>query len=181
MTPMQLVREECANRQPDGSCLGAMIGEDLSIRRATPWPKCLVAEARRCPYFEECVLPMADMAGDPRRAAALQEAVAGYRQITNQKAPKARPCPDCGRPMQKGRQYCPRCVDARRKATHRRHNNGRAGRPVGLTTEVQKNSPSFPENKGLILAVSQNAIEDSGPPQNDQTSVVPEPATMRAS
>jgi hypothetical protein len=181
MTPLQFVCEECANHQPDGSCLGVMIEEDLSIRRGTPRPRCLVAEAKRCPYFEECVAPMADMASDPRRAAALQEAVAEYRQITNQKSPKARPCPDCGRPMQKGRQYCPRCAGTRRKDTHRRHNSGRAGKPVGITTEVQKSTPSFPGNKGPILAVPQNAMEDGGPPQNDQTSVVPEPTTRRAS
>ncbi len=181
MTPMQLIRDECANHQPDGSCLGVMIEEDLSIRRGTPRPRCLVAEARRCPYFEECVAPMADMAGDPRRAAALQEAVAEYRQITNQKAPKARPCPDCGRPMQKGRQYCPRCAGTRRKASNRTAQSRRRDSTVGMSAEVPKNAPSFRGNKGPILAVSQNAIEDSGPPQNAQTSADIRPATGRAS
>jgi hypothetical protein len=167
---MQFVCEECANHQPDGSCLGAMIEEDLTIRRGTPRARCLVAEAKRCPYFEECVAPMADMASDPRRAAALQEAVAEYRQITNQKAPKARPCPDCGRPMQKGRQYCPRCAGARRKASNRTAQSRRRDPAVGMSAEVQKNGPSFPGKKGPISAVFQNAMEDGGPPPNVQTS-----------
>jgi hypothetical protein len=170
MTPLQFVCEECANHQPDGSCLRVTIGDDLSIGRAAPESRCLVADGQRCPYFEACLLPMADMAGDPRRAAALQEAVAEYRQITNQKAPKARPCPDCGRPMQKGRQYCPRCAGARRKASNRTAQSRRRDPAVGMSAEVQKNGPSFPGNKGPISAVSRNAIEDSGPPQNAQTS-----------
>ena len=36
MTPLQFAREECANHQPDGSCLGAWINEDLSITRGEP-------------------------------------------------------------------------------------------------------------------------------------------------
>jgi hypothetical protein len=178
---MQLVRENCANYQSDGSCLGAMIEEGLSLRRGTPQPRCLVADARRCPYYEACVAPLADMAGDPRRAAALQEAVAGYRQITHQKAPKARPCPDCGRPIQKGRHYCPRCADARRKASNRTAQSRRRDSAVAMSAEVQKNSASFPEKTGLFFAVSQNAIEDSDPPQNDPTSADIHPAAGRAS
>ncbi len=171
MTPLQFARDECANHQPDGSCLGAWINEDLSITRSAPKPRCLLAEGKRCRYFEECVAPMADMASDPRRAAELQEAVAEYRQITNQKAPKARPCPDCGAPMLKGKQYCPRCADTRRKATHRRHNSTRGAMPVDLTTEVQKYPPKTLGFSSGFSAVSQNAIEDSHPPQNDPTSV----------
>jgi hypothetical protein len=138
MTPMQLVRDECANHQPDGSCLGVVINEDLSITRAAPKPRCLVAEGKRCPYFEECVAPMADMASDPRRAAGLQEAVAEYRRMTNQKQLRARPCPECGGPLQKGKQYCPKCADRHRKATHRRYNGQRAATGVMPTTEVPK-------------------------------------------
>ena len=117
MTPMQLVRDECANHQPDGSCLGVMINEDLSMTRADPKPRCLLAEGKRCPYFEACVAPMADMASDPRRAAALQEAVAEYRRMTNQKQPRARPCPECGGPLQPRRRLCPACARKRRTAT----------------------------------------------------------------
>jgi len=181
MTPMQFIRDECANHQPDGSCLGVMIEEDLSIRRGTPRPRCLVADGKRCPYFEECVAPVADMASDPRRAAALQEAAAEYRQITNQKAPKARPCPDCGRPMQKGRQYCPRCADTRRKASNRTAQSRRRDSTVGMSAEVSENDPSFPGNRGPISAVLQNAMEDSDPPPNAQTSADIRPVARRAS
>lgn len=171
MTPLQFARDECANHQPDGSCLGVWINEDLSITRGDPKPRCLLAEGKRCRYFEECVAPMADMASDPRRAADLQEAVAEYRQITNQRAPKARPCPDCGAPMLKGKQYCPRCSETRRKASYRDH-KARVRRPaVGMSTEVQKYPPKTLGFSSGFSAVSQNAIEDSHPPQNDPTSV----------
>ena len=119
MTPMQLVRDECANHQPDGSCLGVMINEDLSMTRAAPKPRCLLAEGKRCPYFEACVAPMADMASDPRRAADLLEAVAEYRRITKQGLELTRQCPDCDGPMRKGKQYCRKYADRRRKASNR--------------------------------------------------------------
>lgn len=169
MTPLQFIRDECANHQPDNSCLGAVIDPDLSIRRLRPLPRCLVAEGKRCPYFEECVAPMADMVTDPRRSAALQDAVAEYRQVTNQKAPRARPCPDCGGPLQKGRQLCPTCSIERRRDTYRKKNERR--RDV-LTTEVRENTPISPMISGGVLAISQNPIGDGHPHQNGQTSVV---------
>lgn len=120
MKAMQFIREECANHQHDGSCLGAVINDDLSITRCIPKPRCLVADAKRCPYFEECVAPMVNMVTVPRRAAEIQEAVAEYRQITNQKSPRSRPCPDCGAPCQLRKRYCPKCAHARQKAAKRR-------------------------------------------------------------
>jgi len=172
MTPLQFAREECANYQSDGSCLGVVIEDDLSVRRCDSKPKCLLAAPKRCGYFEECVAPMADMAGDPRRAVALQVAVAEYRQATNQKPLAARPCPECGLPLQRGKQLCPACAARRRKDTYWCKN---AKRRVGLTTEVQKNDPKSPIKAGGILAVRENAIEDSHDPQNDPTSVVKAP------
>ena len=181
MTPLQFAREECANHQPDGSCLGVWINEDLSITRGDPKPRCLLAGGKRCRYFEECVAPMADMASDPRRAAEFQSSVAEYRQTTNQKAPKARPCPDCGAPMLKGKQYCPRCAEGRRKATYRDH-KARVRRPaVDMSTEVQKNHANSPANRGSFLRVSPNAIGDSHPPQIGSTSVDIRPLAGRVS
>ena len=133
MTPMQLVRDECANHQPDGSCLGVMINEDLSMTRAAPKPRCLVADGKRCPYFEACVAPMADMASDPRRAAGLLEAVAEYRRVTKQGVDLTRQCPDCDGPMRKGRRYCPACAHKRRRDSYRAKNDRRRGL---LTTVV---------------------------------------------
>jgi len=57
MTARQFAREECANAQHDGSCLGVAIEADLSMRRCRPLPACLLAEGKRCSYFEECVAP----------------------------------------------------------------------------------------------------------------------------
>ena len=169
MTPTQFAKEECANHQPDGSCLGIMINADLSTTQARPLPKCLLAEGKRCPYFEQCVAPMADMASDPRRAAALQAAVAEYRQATNQKAPANRSCPDCGAALQKGKQRCPKCAAFRRRAANRARQERRRETEDVLSRKVSKNTPKTPMISGGKKAVFQNAIEDSHPPQNDQT------------
>ena len=119
MTPMQMIREECANHQPNGSCLGVQIAKDLTLTCAKPLPRCLVADRQRCAYFEACVLPLADIVSDPRRAKELQAAVAEYRQITNQKASQSRPCPDCGEPLQPRKKLCPTCAQKRQKDYHR--------------------------------------------------------------
>jgi len=59
MTPRQIAKEHCANYQSDGSCLGVHYNDDLKISHVAPLPRCLLADPiRRCPYFEECVMPM---------------------------------------------------------------------------------------------------------------------------
>jgi len=171
MTPLQFVVEECSNHQPDGSCLGAMIEEDLSIRRGTPRPRCLVADGKRCPYFEACVLPLADMASDPRRATSLQEAVAEYRRVTKQGEDLDRQCPECGGPMRKGKRYCPTCADGRRKASYRDYKTRARHSAVDMSTVVRKTTPSFPGNSMPFSGVYQNAMEDSHPPQNGPPTV----------
>lgn len=132
MTALQLVREECANHQSDGSCAGAMINDDLSILCSIPQSRCLVAEGKRCPYFEECVAPMVNMVTVPRRLAEIQEAVAEYRRITKQKDTPARPCPDCGGSCQPRKRYCPNCAHAREKAAKRRFYH--QARSTGMAT-----------------------------------------------
>ena len=47
MTLLQFVTAECANLQPNGSCAGVMINPDLSMPRAMPRPRCLIAEGKR--------------------------------------------------------------------------------------------------------------------------------------
>ena len=95
MTPMQFVREECANHR-DGRCVGAMINEDLSVTRCAPRERCRIADGERCRYFEECIAPMADMASDRKRAFALREAVMQY-QAALARGKTADPCPDVER------------------------------------------------------------------------------------
>ena len=119
MTPLQLAADECANYQLDGACMGVMIGDDLSLSGFGSGPRCLVAAAQRCQYFEDCVMPMAAMATDPRRAVPLQAATAEYRRVTGQKAPSTRPCPDCAGPCPPRKRYCPACALKRRKAATR--------------------------------------------------------------
>ena len=171
MTPLQFAVAECANHQPDGSCAGVMINRDLSMSRASPKPRCLLVEGKRCDYFEQCVAPMAGWVTDPRRAASLQAAVTEYREMTNQKAPPARPCPGCGAAIPKGKRYCPACAAARRKATYRASQVRSRRGTVGMSTVVAENAPKTPMNQGGILAVLQNPMGDSHHPRNGATTV----------
>ncbi len=111
MTPLQFAREECANHQPDGSCLGAWINEDLSIARSAPKPRCLLGGGERCRYFEACVAPMARMVSDPRRAVALSEAVSLYHLTAKRAAETNRGAStgmsDAGKDRHKGREGIP--------------------------------------------------------------------------
>jgi len=59
MTPLQAAKEHCANWNC-GACLGMYYKTDLSVdwSRHKPLPKCLLAEGKRCPYFENIIIPM---------------------------------------------------------------------------------------------------------------------------
>ena len=171
MTPLQFVTAECANHQHDGSCAGVMINPDLSMPRATPRPRCLIAEGKRCLYFEQCIAPMVGWTSDPRRKAGFLAAIAEYRRVTKQGEDLTRQCPDCGGAMRKGNRYCPKCADARRKATFRAAYHRQAGSAVTPSTVVQENGPKTPTKEGCILTVLQNPIGDSHHPRNGQTTV----------
>jgi len=119
MTPIQFVKLECANYQVDGCCLGVRFDEYLRHRGFTPRKECLVARRRRCIYFEECVAPMQHVVTEPVRAKAIQEAVAEYRQITNQKAAGYRACPVCGEPLQTRKRLCPMCASKAKRQSNR--------------------------------------------------------------
>ena len=72
MTPLELAKRECADWQPDGSCLGRTDRTD---------DRCLLRLHRRCPYFERAVLPLADApspSGAPRRQRNFRAARAAY-------------------------------------------------------------------------------------------------------
>lgn len=53
-TPLQMAKAECANYESDGSCHG------VGMR----YPKCMLADGKRCQYFEECVLPLPEPIGE---------------------------------------------------------------------------------------------------------------------
>ena len=168
MTPLQFVAADCANHEPDNSCRGIMIAPDLSMKVCRPQPRCLIAEGKRCQYFEDCVAPMADWTGDPRLAASRQAAVAEYRQITKQGQDMTRQCPECGNPMRKGRRYCPECADRRRKATFRASQTRTRGLAVGMSTVVAENRANTPIKCGDILVIFQNPTGDSPPLKTGQ-------------
>src|SRR5215475_6466224 len=56
----KMAQAHCANLQRDGTCEGVDV--DLRTGRHFRWRRagcpCLLALDQRCPYFEQCVLPM---------------------------------------------------------------------------------------------------------------------------
>jgi hypothetical protein len=121
VTPLQLAQAHCASWRKDGKgCLGAIIDDDLQIRRCHPRPQCVLASpGQRCLYLEECVLPMARSIDNPVQRQQFEEAVRQYRLSVRLPLVQTRPCPDCGRAMQPRRRFCPICAAARRRASNR--------------------------------------------------------------
>jgi hypothetical protein len=122
MTALQIAYAECANWRKDGKgCLGAMIDDDLQIRRCFPKAKCaLGTPGERCLYFEECVAPMAASIENPGRRAGFEAAVREYRLAAKLPCADERPCPLCGQAMEPGHRFCESCAAARRKEATRR-------------------------------------------------------------
>ncbi len=122
MTALQIAYAECANWRKDGKgCLGAMIDDDLQIRRCYPRARCVLSEpGKRCPYFEECVAPMAPSIENPKVRAEFEAAVRDYRLAPKLPCALERPCPVCGQAMEPGRRFCESCAAARRKESIRR-------------------------------------------------------------
>jgi hypothetical protein len=121
MTLLQIAREQCANWRSDGKgCLGAIIDDDLQIRRCCPRPTCLMSVAgQRCRYFEDCVMPMERSIENPVYRQAFEEAVRLYRVAAKLPYADERPCPVCGRPMEPRRRFCHACARARHRANQR--------------------------------------------------------------
>ncbi len=122
MTALQIAYAHCANWRKDGKgCLGAMIDDDLQIRRCDPKPRCVLGTAgARCSYFEECVAPMAPSIDNPKVRAEFEAAVRDYRLAAELPCADERPCPMCGQAMEPGRRFCGSCAAARRKESTRR-------------------------------------------------------------
>ena len=145
MTLLQIAEEHCANWRTDGKgCLGAMIDDDLQIRRCAPKPKCVLSTpGERCVYFEECVAPMAASIDIPSRRLAFEAAVREYRLAAKLPCAGDRPCPMCGQAMEPRRRFCDACAANRNRANQRAW----VQRRRGLMSKV--NGVATPVNTGV--------------------------------
>ena len=125
MTPVGAAKTHCANYQADGSCLGVYYNDDLSVDRShyAPCTTCLVAEEKRCAYFEEIIVTM--RLEQPADANALASAVGTY-QRKHKLQPVQRLCPKCGEePLQARQKFCATCRVQNRRQSHRKYNSHR--------------------------------------------------------
>ena len=121
MTPLQIAKDHCANWRNDGKgCLGAIIDDDLQIRRCRPKPKCVLGTpGERCAYFEDCVAPMGPSIDNEDYRRQFQAAVRDYRLAAKLPCAEERPCPVCGQAMEPRRRFCGVCAKTRRRASTR--------------------------------------------------------------
>jgi len=161
MTALQIAYAECANWRKDGKgCLGAIIDDDLQIRRCKPRERCVLSTpGERCSYFEECVAPMAASIENPARRAAFEAAVRDYRLAAKLPCADDRPCPMCGRPMEPRQRFCEVCASRRRKRA-KRESMARARVRCGQLSQF---GPL--EIKGFVGVQSGGRYGDSGYPQ----------------
>lgn len=124
MTPLQAARAHCANYQADGSCLGIYYKDDLSVDHSKyrPCAKCLLADGKRCEYFEEIVLPM--RLERPVDVKSLAGAVSAYQRQHKLQA-VSRFCPECGEPREARQRLCANCRVKHRRETHQKYNSRR--------------------------------------------------------
>ena len=131
MTPRELARKECANYQPDGSCLGIQPEGLLDPRKPVfPHRKCLLAQKpmKPCLYFERCLLPLVDQPEsiggkvDGITRVQWQDARRRYLSARRQEVPEVhqRQCPDCDAPLAKRQRICAKCQKKRRRESNRK-------------------------------------------------------------
>jgi hypothetical protein len=159
----KLAETHCANWCRGGICEGADV--DLKTGRHFRWRRagcpCLLSTDQRCPYFEQCVLPMEGRKekdwptfaqGEAFRKAARLYHAAFPETVTH--PPDIRKCPDCGkRPVEPRKRYCSECRNRRRKATDAgNHRNWRK------TTDHRH---TVNENGSSLGAASRGAILDT--------------------
>jgi hypothetical protein len=142
MTPLTLARAECANMRHSGKCMGISVEsliDDGKPPVATPRDICLLAQRKRCDYFERCILPLADHPSpddNPKLQAGRADAREIYlgQHVICTGGIKGR-CPDCGGPRPRRHRYCESCsTKHRREAGKRRIRDLRQknGEPVTL-------------------------------------------------
>jgi hypothetical protein len=121
MTALQIAYAECANWRKDGKgCLGAIIDDDLQVRRCDPKPKCVLeTPGERCQYFEECVAPMGPGIYNEAYRVAFMAAVRDYRLAAKLPCAEERPRPMCGKAMEPRQRFCFACAAERRRESWR--------------------------------------------------------------
>lgn len=142
MTPLQIAYAHCANYLKDTrGCLGAIIDDDLQIRRCVPRPKCVLGTpGQRCPYFEECVMPMGPRIHDPKYRRSFMEGLHLYRMPIKTPIPitptRKRTCPTCNGPIPKRHRLCQNCASTKRRETRRTSEAKRRGLTGQLTEKM---------------------------------------------
>jgi hypothetical protein len=127
VTPFQVAKAECANCDSAGNCAGVGIADDLSCYMFRRPGKCWLAldeqgQIKRCPYFEDCVAPLAnkraqaDSTQDQRKAAArLAEGVRKYEMaVLPAQTTKYAKCKDCKSNVIAPKRLCPKCAKRRK-------------------------------------------------------------------
>lgn len=121
MTPLQFAKEQCANYLSNGGCAGILIGNDFRPIPTGVKPKCVLADGKRCQYFEECVLPMGIEPINAANVIRLEEKMEAdrlYRKMTGAMLQRGKICPQCKeREVPKRHRFCLACsAEHRRKA-----------------------------------------------------------------
>jgi uncharacterized protein YktA (UPF0223 family) len=174
MTPLQAARAHCANYQPDGSCLGIYYNDDLSIDRARyrPCARCLLADSRRCEYFEEIIVPMRmsrETAVAAARADNKEKAVKAYlafHKLVPTKAAAKKVCRECRRvEVEGGQRFCYKCAEVRRQRSNRRSQTKRR-------LNVRKTAISPIGAEALTYANQSGGYGSSGHPKFGSLTVV---------
>ena len=124
MTPYQLVKKVCSNYRNE-KCLGVS-RECFPTATIQPPGPCLIAERKRCSFFETAILPLADRPSpknDPGFQGGVLEARNFYHRAHDVGLPKQigskRNCPRCGIVLDWGKKYCEPCRILRRNETQK--------------------------------------------------------------
>lgn len=115
MTALQMATAECANYKK-GVCLGVDIDDTLQIKMMPcSNSPCLLAEDKRCLYFENMVAPLAAYSQDPTKSKGYLQAVEGYRKGHEQGEIYGRRKCKCGAELGPRRRLCPKCRQLNRR------------------------------------------------------------------
>lgn len=126
MNPIQIAKAHC-DCFDNNSCLGLTINDSLQLIRFRPENlPCLLSDpSKRCPHFEQCILPMEkrqEWHKDSRRSASIaaefRQGAHEYRIKTGFMADSVRLCPQCRTAkIGKGRKICDACKDKNRRTS----------------------------------------------------------------